>query len=250
MTLEDIVKDMVQAVKISVDAALSAQAKVFNEKIAEISKRIDAIDLPEKGEKGEKGDSLTAEDLRPMLKEMVDAIEIPKGEKGDSITAEDVTPLIKSLVHDAIEHIPTAENGKDAIEINIAPNIDVSKSYARGTYASHKGGLWKAVRKTHGMDGWEIIVDGVNEIKVISNNEREFTLITEKSSGECSRESFKIPSVVYKDVYREGTEYDEGDAVTFGGSLWIAKEKTSEKPSASSSWKLAVKRGRDAKVKI
>lgn len=51
----------------------------------------------------------------------------------------------------------------------------------------------------------------------------------------------------YLGVHDAGEAYESGDAVTHGGSLWIAKERTSAKPGADSTWQLAVKRGKDGK---
>jgi integrin beta 3 len=42
--------------------------------------------------------------------------------------------------------------------------------------------------------------------------------------------------------------YDAGDAVSHGGSLWVAQQDTDTKPdTAGSHWRLAVKRGRDGR---
>ena len=51
---------------------------------------------------------------------------------------------------------------------------------------------------------------------------------------------------IYKGVWREA-EFRRGDAVTFGGSLFIAQCDTTAKPESGADWKLAVKRGRDGK---
>jgi collagen type III alpha len=52
----------------------------------------------------------------------------------------------------------------------------------------------------------------------------------------------------YRDVWKESEEYELGDFVTWGGSLWHCNsEKTQEKPGTSETWTLAVKRGRDGK---
>lgn len=57
-----------------------------------------------------------------------------------------------------------------------------------------------------------------------------------------------FPVMIYRDVFKEGQEYEYGDAVTWGGSLWVAQRSTSAKPDGpDSGWKLAVKRGRDGK---
>jgi Collagen triple helix repeat (20 copies) len=54
-----------------------------------------------------------------------------------------------------------------------------------------------------------------------------------------------LPMMVYKNVFVEGMAYDKGDAVTFGGSLWIARETTKNKPGdGSTAWQLAAKEGR------
>jgi hypothetical protein len=57
-----------------------------------------------------------------------------------------------------------------------------------------------------------------------------------------------FPIALYKGVYVEGTEYEAGDMVSFGGSVWHCNEDTTDKPDgALKAWTLAVKRGRDGK---
>jgi len=51
----------------------------------------------------------------------------------------------------------------------------------------------------------------------------------------------------YLGVHDDGEAYEPGDAVTHGGSLWIAKERTSAKPGIDGTWQLAVKRGKDGR---
>lgn len=55
-----------------------------------------------------------------------------------------------------------------------------------------------------------------------------------------------FPVMVYRGVWQEGRKYEEGDTVTWGGSLWHANKTTSGKPDAGD-WTLAAKRGRDGK---
>jgi hypothetical protein len=47
--------------------------------------------------------------------------------------------------------------------------------------------------------------------------------------------------------YQRGTKYERGQAVTEGGSVWLALASTEGVPGASSDWKLIVKRGRDGR---
>lgn len=59
--------------------------------------------------------------------------------------------------------------------------------------------------------------------------------------------TLKWPTMIYRGVWHEG-EFSAGDAVTWGGSVWIAEKDTNAKPDAADSgWKLAVKKGRDGK---
>ena len=60
--------------------------------------------------------------------------------------------------------------------------------------------------------------------------------------------TLKWPTVIDRGVYKAGESYQAGDAVTWGGSLWVAQKETDAKPdTADSGWRLAVKKGRDGK---
>ncbi|MDR6851090.1 hypothetical protein J2Y54_000583 [Sphingomonas sp. BE123] len=81
------------------------------------------------------------------------------------------------------------------------------------------------------------------------DGERTLTLSFNDGRQEYSHQ-LHMPIVIYRDVYAEGVAYEPGDAVTWGGSLWIAQRTTSAKPDTTDSgWKLSVKRGRDGKDK-
>lgn len=59
--------------------------------------------------------------------------------------------------------------------------------------------------------------------------------------------SVRLPGIVDRGPYRAAETYIKGDAVSYGGSLWIAQDDTSDKPDGGKGWRLAVKRGRDGK---
>jgi hypothetical protein len=62
--------------------------------------------------------------------------------------------------------------------------------------------------------------------------------------------SFELvfPVIIDRGVFKAEEAYARGDAVTWGGSLWIAQKETSAKPDTpDSGWRLAVKKGRDGK---
>jgi hypothetical protein len=58
--------------------------------------------------------------------------------------------------------------------------------------------------------------------------------------------TFKWPTMIYRDVFKDGSEYQHGDVVTWGGSLWHCDKATSAKPGTED-WTLACKKGRDGK---
>lgn len=64
--------------------------------------------------------------------------------------------------------------------------------------------------------------------------------------GEQTKE-FRLPIVIDRGVFKEGSSYQHGDGVTWGGSFWIAQDETAEKPDSGKGWRLAVKKGRDGK---
>ncbi|MGT2133135.1 phage gp6-like head-tail connector protein [Enterobacter hormaechei subsp. hoffmannii] len=203
-----------------------------------VSEAVAAIPVPRDGK------SVTTEDVQPMIQELVSA-SIPE------------LPDVKSLVNEAIAALPAAEpgkdgeNGRDALSLEILPFIDEGKSYPRGSYATHNGGLWRAYEKTHGMRGWECLVDGVAGIDIQQSEQRSFTLTVNRTSGASETKSFDVPVMIYQGVFKSGQEYLPGDTVTWGGSLWHCDEQTQYKPgeAGSKGWTLAAKRGRDGRDK-
>lgn len=106
----------------------------------------------------------------------------------------------------------------------------------------------KNIGRVVGKDG-EPGRDGVgfDDLSVEYDGERSFLLKFKR--GEIEKVfRIDIPVMLYRGVFKAGDEYAAGDAVTWGGSLWIATEKTSDKPGdGDTPWRLAVKRGRDGK---
>lgn len=140
------------------------------------------------------------------------------------------------------------EHGRDALDLEILPAIDESKQYPRGTYAAHNGGLWKSYERTHGMRGWECIVDGIAVASVAQDGVREFSVTLAKSSGAEVVQKFALPIPIYKGVHRDGESYDEHDNVTWAGSQWTStKAENTDKPGSSDAWQLTVKAGRAGK---
>lgn len=73
------------------------------------------------------------------------------------------------------------------------------------------------------------------------------TLLFSASAGEVRVEHEVKTGVLLDQGVWTSRQYEKGDGVSWGGSVWFAQEATSEKPGEGKSWRLAVKRGRDGK---
>lgn len=230
-----------------------------------VADAVSEIELPKAPELPDLN-QIIADATESAVKQAVESIPVPKD--GKSVTVDDLRPLVEQVVNslipepvdveklaqDLLSKIPDPEPGsagRDALAIELEPFIDEKKSYPRGTYATHKGGLWRAHEKTHGMRGWECIVDGVSGVDIKQDNQRTFSISLERASGTVEVKSFDIPVTIYRDVFKSGTEYQPGDTVTWGGCMWHCNEKTCDKPgeTGSKGWTLAVKKGRDLRDK-
>lgn len=147
-------------------------------------------------------------------------------------------------------------DGRDAMEIEPITNIEAHRSYARGTYASYKGSLIRAMRNTDPLKdnpphecGWAMIIEGnsLEDMKVEHDGKRGVTFTWTKGFYEHSA-TIKIPCVIDAGFWKEGMSVEKGDGVTHGGSYWIAQTDTDTKPDLGNShWRLSVKKGRDAR---
>jgi hypothetical protein len=83
----------------------------------------------------------------------------------------------------------------------------------------------------------------------IETREDAIYMVWEK--GDVVKEA-RLPLPLYRGVFKEDTGYYKGNTVTWGGSAWIAEvDAPKGKPDApESGWRLAVKKGRDAKDNV
>lgn len=176
------------------------------------------------------------------------------GKDGQSVHPDTVSLMIVNEVKQAVAAIPKAADGRDALEIDILPAIP-PKSVLRGTFVQHKGGLWRAKRETGGgltwvADEWDLIINGLRNVSVVQlENQRSFGIEIELANGLKETSVISVPVLIYREIFRDGTEYEKGDVVTFGGCAWHCNtDKTKAKPgNGSADWKLMVKEGRAGK---
>lgn len=191
----------------------------------------------EPGERGVDGRTPSADELREIIVPLIPA-PIP-GERGlDGRNGRDGKD---------------GADGRDASQLEVLPSIDESRSYPRGTYARHAGGFWRSFESTVGMRGWECIVEGIaEETEELQDDGRTIIRRTVYSSGRVYERSVSMAVVLDRGVYKAGTEYAPGDAVTWAGCIWIAQRRADDSPygkpaTAGSGWRLAVKAGRDGR---
>lgn len=264
----------------AVKAALRPMQDTLTEKekqIADLTKRLDELPDPVEPDleaiaalvvlpEVKDGKDAAEVDLEQLAKDAAALIVIPEvkdGKNADPVDLEAVAALVKvpeaeKVDVDAIARAAAAlvpvpevkepEHGRDALDLEILPSIDESKQYARGTYAAHLGGLWKSYERTHGMRGWECIVEGLKAVSVTQEGDREFSVTLAKSSGAEVVQKIAMPIQIYKGVHRDGEKYDQHDNVTWAGSQWTStKAENTDKPGSSDSWTLVVKAGRNGK---
>lgn len=186
----------------------------------------------ERGEKGLDGASVTVDqvmpDLRAELQRAIAAIPPPKdgapGKDGVSVTVNDLIPMLDAAITKAVLDIE--RRGMDIIQ-RCLERIEKPKDGNNGK---------------DGADGL-----GFDDAVVEYDGERSFAVVI--SRGDKRKEfPFKIPVLIERGVYKDGTAYERGDGVTAGGNYWIALKDTTLRPGDNNAdWRLAVRKGRDGK---
>lgn len=205
-----------------------------------------------------------------VVKQFVDAavaaLPVPK----DGRDGKDADPAeVQRLVDGAVAKIPPpaagkdgqdGQDGRDALEIEILEGIAPLKRYQRGTYASARGGVWKAVRPTDPLPdggdpfaaGWTCVWCGIHEVAVEHSDDlRKAVFGIRLTNGTLVTKHLQQPVVIDRGVFDpERRGYDAGDGVTWDGSFWIAQRAVAlgERPGdTSGAFRMAVKKGRDGR---
>jgi hypothetical protein len=214
----------------------------------------------ERGEPGPRGDAGAHGEIGACGERGAAGTPGDPGRDGSSVHPDTVALMVADRVAKAVAAIPQpkdgrdGQDGRDAAELDILPSIDESKSYRRGQWASHAGGLIRAARATDPVvdghilaAGWVVMVEGVSAVDVTqSEDPREIEVTCALTGGAKSAVRFHVPMVIDRGVWREGP-YEQGDHVSWDGSGWIAQRASAEKPGTSDAWRLSTKRGRDGK---
>ncbi|MFH5773587.1 hypothetical protein ACHFJ0_04995 [Paracoccus sp. NGMCC 1.201697] len=187
------------------------------------------------------------------LRNAVDAIQIPELPDLPDFTA---------LIDAAVKEIPAPKDGEPGPRGETGPagrdGLDVKDLFrADGGHliAVMSDGTTKDLGQYVGKDGTDGRdgnpgrdgTDGTDgksfeEFTVIVDGERPVL----RFQRDGVTKDVPIPGIVYRGVWGDGGHV-AGDAVSFGGNVWIAKRATAEKPAEGGDWQLAVRKGRDGK---
>lgn len=236
---------MVDVQKLAEDVFASVKGYVASA-LSPLADRVKALEgrVPEKGEKGDVGeqgqDGAPGERGLPGEK----GLDGERGEKGDpgdkgdpgadgkdgrdgvdgkSFTQEEVQALIGAVVE--------SEQAKWALD------------FERRAQGVLERAVERIPKPRDGIDGKDGM--GFDALQLDYDGERQFTFSFAQGDKEKSF-SFAVPLLLDRGVFKEGAEYERGDVVTWGGSMWIAQTFTKNKPG-DDGWRLAVKKGRDGK---
>lgn len=228
--------------------AAEARAKAHAD--AAMQKALDAIPAPV-----EPPETPELPDIAAMVSEAVEAAvkAIPQpqdGKDGASVTVDDVMPALEKRVEDFLAAIPMPKDGRDGAGI-----ADLLLDINGHLIATMTDGRVKALGCVVGKDGkpgrdgadGKDGRDGLGFEDLTFDTDEHGRVVAKFQRGDLVK-SFRLPGIVDRGVFKSDETYLRGDAVTWAGSLWIAQEDgVKGKPEAGSGWRLAVKKGRDAR---
>lgn len=218
------------------------------------------LPVPQRGEKGEPGvagkdgapgrdgkdgaDGINGRDGAPGLsgKDGADGINgkdgAPgiRGEKGDIASPEDIAAAVTKAVDILLPALVSKHVEMAMPEIIARASVLVPPG--RDGLPGRPGSAGE-----DGRDG-----AGIIDIRCEPVGKRDHEIVVRLTDGTEMKTPLRFEGmVVDSDVHRPGEAYEKGDAVTHGGSYWIARKDTRTTPGKSEDWRLAVKRGRDGK---
>lgn len=220
------------------------------------------------------GTSITPADVEPMLRKMVDAIELPAPEDVDvdAVSADAAKRLLGSdglkalctlVAAEAVAGLPPAAKGEDgkSVELDdvVAKLLPGLEDRFQAIVAQHvldierraQGVLERAVaaipKPRDGADG----KDGLSIADVARTYDSDAHEIVERwtVAGEAKELRYPAGGIRPGGFWREGLKCHALQAITHDGALWIAKRDNCSKPCIENAddWQLAARKGRDGR---
>ena len=202
------------------------------------------------------GETIAAQ-VRSFLEREVAPLKAENVELKDRIAALEARPLPekgdKGDPGERGEKGKTGDDGKDGRGVKdllidregcLVATMDDGELKSLGRVVGKKGKDGTDGKK--GKDGRDGL--GFDDMDVcVLDDDRTIELSFKKGEEEKAF-TLKWPTVIYRGTYKHDQEYSAGDAVTWGGHMWIAEKTTSAKPDQpGEGWRLAVKKGRDGR---
>lgn len=210
---------------------------------AEVAKAVAAIPCPRDGVDGEDGKSVQPSDVAEMLADLVSKAVDSLPKAVDGLNGKDGIGLAAAFVDRSGHLVVTLSNGT-AQDVGVVVGKDADPEHVKALVSAAVAEIPRPKDGAPGRDGT------LEQLKMSFDGERTVTFCF-KNGDPIEGGEIAVPSIIYRDVYESGKSYEAGEAVTWAGSLWIAKEATTAKPgeasTASRAWRLAVKAGRDGK---
>ena len=237
-------------------AMVKAQIAPLLDKMAALEKRLDDLPAPQNGKDADPQTvaAIVRDQMKGDLAELrsaVDAIVIP----------EPATVDVDAIAKAAAQMIPTpkdgspgrdgqpgkdgaaGEKGRDGLDVKDLFRADGGRLVAVMSDGTTKDlGVFVGKDGAPGRDGQ----DGIGFEDMTFETDDHGRVIAKFQRGGVIK-SARLPGIVDRGPFKAGEGYEKGDAVSYGGSLWIAQEPTCDKPDGSKAWRLAVKKGRDAR---
>ncbi|HWI12243.1 MAG TPA: hypothetical protein VNU48_12995, partial [Burkholderiaceae bacterium] len=186
------------------------------------------------------------------VKSVVD--DLPKPKDGESLDSA----AVQEMINKAVELVKPKDGdpGRDALQIEPLPAVDVERAYPRGTWAMHAGGMVSSFRATTPGEvcekhGWQVALNGIAEVAVdLAEDGRTVGVAMSMTDGNVLVKKLHFPVVLDKGVFNYEKEYAKGDGVTWGGSYWISLLdglKGIEPRGSDTGWRLSIKTGQRGK---
>lgn len=209
-----------------VSGPLNVKSAEFEERLKDA---IATIPPPEKGDRGEKGDP---------------------GEPGPEVDYD----LILRLIDDTVKDLPHPKDGVGLAGALIDRSGNLVLTMTDGTVRD----LGQIVGRDgapgdpgkDGRDGKDGLSFDAFELEPEFDGERTLRLKWTDAKGKEQIREWRLPIVTYRGYFQEGIAYETGDAVTFGGTAFVARRDTSQKPEQDNpdgDWIIMAKKGRDGR---
>lgn len=190
---------------------------------------------------GPPGDSVT-------LEQVLAAIPTPKD--GASVTLSEVLAALTPHVDETLAAIPAPKDG-----------TSVSLDDVKGLVESNMA-CWALDFERRAQDLLQRVADkmptpkdgrdatSLEDIDLVLADDGRTVTLRFLGGDQVREKSIKLATIIDRGVFKRGETYEPGDAVSWGGSLWVAQAGTGDAPEESRDgkpWRLAVKKGQNGK---